>query len=175
MPLACLPYSIAINSRRPLDQRDWQVQTELAAVRWLDCLAWRVPPKYSAEHKRLRHLWSLSSVRLGPSGEEIQVTGRQMTRCGSAIAGLSPFVEPIARAVTPLVARSTWSTRSPGENTLSSFSVLERPNLKKILTSTGWRRWMDPRHYRNVRKNGSCRVRIVLPWTIDTYQLSEPS
>ena len=61
---------------------DWQVQTELAAVRWLDCLAWRVPPKYSAEHKRLRHLWSLSSVRLGPSGEEIQVTGRQMTRCG---------------------------------------------------------------------------------------------
>lgn len=27
-----------------------------------------------------------------------------MTRCGSAIAGLSPFVEPIARAVTLLVS-----------------------------------------------------------------------
>ena len=103
MPLACLPYSIAINSRRPLDQRDWQVQTELAAVRWLDCLAWRVPPKYSAEHKRLRHLWSLSSVRLGPSGEEIQVTGRQMTRCGKRNCRTVSFcLSRIARAVTPL-------------------------------------------------------------------------
>lgn len=140
MPLACLPYSIAINSRRPLDQRDWQVQTELAAVRWLDCLAWRVPPKYSAEHKRLRHLWSLS------------------------------FVEPIARAVTPLVARTTWSTRSPGENTLSSFSVLERPNLKKILTSTGWRRWWIQGITGTLEKMAPVEFALFLPWTIDTYQ-----
>ena len=166
MPLACLPYSIAINSRRPLDQRDWQVQTELAAVRWLDCLAWRVPPKYSAEHKRLRHLWSLSSVRLGPSGEEIQVTGRQMTRCGKRNC----------RTVSFCWADRTSSHASSSEVhvvntfTLSSFSVLERPNLKKILTSTGWRRWWIQGITGTLEKMAPVEFALFLPWTIDTYQ-----
>ena len=91
-------------------------------------------------HHRLHPVLVRIFLRLGLSKtlkEEIQVTGRQMTRCGKRNCRTVSFFEPIARAVTPLVARTTWSTRSPGENTLSSFSVLERPNLKKILTSTG--------------------------------------